>query len=256
MAAIGFMQRKAKSLSGEIAALAVLTSVVMIAPAQPQDYLRYTITATTDLTSVGGIKDTGTGNHNGTELSMGKESFIVPGHAAGTFAVFLAGDESVAPGTGIDTGIDTVTAGIDGAAFTVMAWVNRGTVKGDNMVFGTNLGNNPDLYIGFRGAICDVAFLDTNESSGPVFPPFAWHHWAVRYDGTSNQDIFIDGVLVASGGGHNPYDSLRNGQHLFVGRARNGSMAFAGALDDVRLFQQALRNDQIAAIAADLPIPP
>jgi hypothetical protein len=38
--------------------------------------------------------------------------------------------------------------------------------------------------------------------------------------------------------------------------ARNGPMAFAGALDDVRLFQQALRNDQIAAIAADLPIPP
>jgi hypothetical protein len=147
-----------------------------------------------------------------------------------------------------------VTAGIDGAAFTVMAWVNRGTVKGDNMVFGTNLGSNPDLYIGFRGAICGVGFLDTNASSGPVFAPFAWHHLAVRYDGTSNQDIFVDGVLVASDGGHAPYSSLGNGQHLFVGRAYSGVMAFAGAIDDARLFQQALRDDQIAAIAADRPI--
>jgi hypothetical protein len=260
MTASGFVQRKAKSLIGEIAALAVLAGVVSIASAQPKDYLRYKITATTDLTSAGGIKDTGTGKNNGTEISLGAESAIVPGHAAGSFAVFLAGNDAQADptdfsqGTGIDTGTDAGTAGI-GGAFTAMAFLYRGSVKNDNMVFGTaapNSDGSGSLHLGFRGAACYVGFWG-NDSSGPVVSCLQWHHWAVRYDGTSNQDIFIDGVLVHSEGGHGPYG---NSPELLIGRTVGNNGAFSGAIDDARLFQQALRNDQIAAIASDNPIPP
>jgi hypothetical protein len=180
------------------------------------------------------------------------ESFIVPGHTAGSFAVYLAGDDNAGGGTGIDTGIDTGTAGIAGSAFTVTAWLYRGTVKNDNMVFGTNIGGAGDLHLGFRGAACYVGFWG-NDSSGPVFSLFSWHHWAVRYDGTSNQDIFVDGVLVNSSGGHGSYSGTNE---LFVGRTFGNSGAFSGAIDDARLFQVALRDDQIAAIAADMTIPP
>jgi hypothetical protein len=247
------LHRKAKRLVGEIAALAVLASVVSIASAQPKDFLRYKITATTDLTSSGGIKDTGTGKNDGTEISLGAESVIVPGHAPGSFAVFLAGDDASAAGTGIDTGTDTTTMGIDGAAFTVMAWLNRGTLKGDNMVFGTNLNGGGDLHLGFRGPVCYVGFWG-NDSSGPFFAPFAWHHWAVRYDDTKRtQDIFVDGVLVNSDGGHNAYSGTNE---LFVGRTFGNNGAYGGAIDDARLFKAALRDDQILAIAQDKAIPP
>jgi len=252
MIASGFVHRKVKRLAGEIAALAVLAGIASAASAQPKDYLRYKITATTDLTSIGGIKDSGTGKNDGTEVSFGAESAIVLGHAPGSFAVFLAGDDNGGGGTGIDTGTDTGTAGIANSAFTVMAWLYRGTVKNDNMVFGTNLNGAGDLHLGFRGAACYVGFWG-NDSSGPVFPCYQWHHWAVRYNGTSNQDIFVDGVLVHSEGGHSPYGGFNE---LFVGRTFGNSGAFSGAIDDARLFQVALRNDQIAAIAADLPIPP
>jgi hypothetical protein len=251
MTAFGFLHRKAKSLIGGIAALAVLAGIVSTASAQaPKDYLRYRFTQTTDLTATGGVKDTGTGKSDGTELSGGTEAFIVPGHTAGSFACYLAGTGT---NTGIDTGIDTGTAGIATGPFTALAWVYRGSAKGDNMLFGTNLNGAGDLHLGFRNAFFHCGFWG-NDSEGPVVPLFQWHHWALRYDDSlQTQDMFVDGVLVSSSGGHGPYGGTNE---LFIGITYGNGGAYSGAIDDARLFQVALRNDQIAAIAADQVIPP
>jgi hypothetical protein len=258
MTTSGFAHRKAKSLVGEIAALAVLAGVVSIAAAQPKPTLEYIFNPTTDdLTVSRGIKDHAGNKYDGTENSLGTEAKFVPGHLPNTTAVFFLGNDDPDGGTGIDTGIDTASVGIDGGAFTVVAWINRASFKQDNMVFGTTNNNAPDLHLGFRKgwAYCGFWGNDSGAYVADKVGIHEWHHWAVRYDGTSNQDIFIDGVLINSDPGHSPYSG--SGVDLIIGHTYGNRGAFCGAIEHPRVYGgTALRNDQIAADANDNPIPP
>jgi hypothetical protein len=248
-----FMYRKAKSLIGGIAALLVLAGSAGIVNAQPKETLRYNIGPDDDLTTPGGIHDRSGKGNNGTELSGGNRAVVVPGHTSGSLAVYLGGN-----GTAIDTGTDTAAVGIDNSAFTAMAFVNRGTVAGDNMVFGSDPGvDDGTLHLGFRGKQVHVGFWG-NDSTGPaVQAPFVWVHYAVRYDPNADngsQDVFLNGTRVAHSGGHSAYKGPTAFQ---IGRARGGDGSFGGAIDDARVFGGvALRDDQIKAAANDLPIPP
>jgi hypothetical protein len=258
MIASGFLHRKAKSLLGDCAALLVLASVVSIAAAQPKPTLEYSFDPTKDsLSKAGGILDHSASKANGTELSGGKEATFVTGHdGTTTNAIYFLGDPSTdTGGTGIDTGTDTATVGIDGGAFTVMAWVNRANFKQDNMVFGTNLNGAGDLHLGFRLSFAYCGFWG-NDSTGPGVPGInEWHHFAVRYDDSKmTQDIFIDGALVNSEGGHAPYGSAAG---LIIGHTYGNIGAFSGAIEHPRVFGgAALKDEQILADAQDKPIPP
>src|SRR5438132_11631025 len=148
------LHRKAKSLIGELAALAVLVGVVSIAAAQPKPTLEYEFDPAKNKFTPGGIKDLSGNKFDGTELSLGTEAQFVQGHAkpdgSNSFAIYFLGDpDTSSGGTGIDTGTDTATVGIDGGPFTVMAWVNRANFKQDCMVFGTSANGDGDLHIGF-----------------------------------------------------------------------------------------------------------
>jgi hypothetical protein len=90
-------------------------------------------------------------------------------------------------------------------------------------------------------------------------PAGEWHHVAWRYDDTTgNQDILVDGVLINSSQGRLPYgqnEILIIGAALqYDGNAKSGK--FGGALDSPQVFNVALRDDQVLAIAKDMPIPP
>lgn len=253
MTASGFVHRKAQSLMGCIAALVLLASGGSTVNAQPTETLRYNFGSDDDLTTPGGIHDrSGTGN-NGTELSGGIRATFVPGHLSGSLAVYLGGN-----GTGIATGTDTASVGIDNSPFTAMAFVNRGTVAGDNMLFGSDPGvDDGTLHIGFRGKQVHVGFWGSDSTGPAVQAPFVWVHYAVRYDPTvdgGSQDVFLNGTRVAHSGGHGAYN---RGTPFQIGRARGGDGSFGGAIDDARVFGGvALRDDQIQAAAHDLPIPP
>ena len=259
MSASGFVHLQAKGLIRGIAALVVLASAVSMAAAQPKPTLEYVFDPAKDsLSKSGGIIDHSGNKYNGTELSGGLESSFVQGHLSTTFAVSLLGDDDTsAGGTGIDTGIDTATVGIDGGAFTVVAWINRASYKQDNMVFGTTNNNAPDLHLGFRKGWAYVGFWgnDSGAYSANLLGVNEWHHWAVRYDGTSKQEIFIDGVMINSDPGHGPYSG--SGVDLIVGHTYGNNGAFAGAIEHPRVYGGvALRDDQLAADANDNPIPP
>lgn len=253
MTTSGFVHRKAKSLIGIIAVLALFASVVPRAFAPPpKDTLRYQFTPTTDL---GNIKDSSGNHYDGYEVSGDPtQAFLVPGHKGGAkTAVFLSGVATL-----IDVQLDTGSIGIDNNPFTAMAFINRATVKNDNMVFGTDANNAPDLHLGFREKVTYVGFWG-NDSGGAVVGTFQWHHWAVRFDPTiegGSQDVFIDGVMVAHDAPHKAYQG--NGfTTLKIGQGGGGGSRFSGAIEDPRLFAGvALRDDQISAAANDLPIPP
>ena len=93
----------------------------------------------------------------------------------------------------------------------------------------------------------------SNDSSAPYQAPPAgeWHHVAWRYDpGTALQDILLDGVLLNSSGNHAPY---AQNQELLVGRTIPNNGAFGGALSDVRIYNGALSDDAVNAIAMSPP---
>jgi hypothetical protein len=270
MIASRFVHRKAKRRLGELAALLVLASAVSIASAQPKPTLEYIFNPTTDsLSKAGGIQDHSGNKFNGTELSGGTETSFVAGHLPGTTAVMFLGDDDPnasmgEPGVGtlIDTGTLTSDVGLDNQSFTVMAWVNRTCYKEDNMVFGSGAGSGSYLHLGFRRGEAYFGVWNGNDSSayvGNIVGIYEWHHWAERYDADAKtQSIFIDGAQVYSEPG-DPFLGFQT--NLTVGGnygyAFAGAGCFAGSIEHPRVFGgQALRNDQIAADAADMPIPP
>jgi hypothetical protein len=267
MLASRFAQRQAKRLLRGSAALVVLASAASFAFAQPKPTLEYVFSASTNLTKAGGITDSSPTKANGTEFSGGTEASIGPGHLSSTFAIYLLGDNSTDSnltalsqpgGTGIDTGVTTTAVGIAGGPFTVMAWINRFAFKGDNMVFGTESpgGSGPDLHLGFRKEQAYSGFWGNDSGAiAPTVGIYEWHHFAVRYDGTSVQSIFIDGVPLNEEPGHAAY--VDPSWNLSIGHTWGNSGAFAGAIEHPRVYGGvALRDDQILADAQDMPIPP
>jgi hypothetical protein len=276
MIAFRFAQRQAKRLLRGSAALVVLASAVSIAAAQPKPTLEYIFNPATDsLSKAGGIQDHSGNKYNGTEISGGTETSFVSGHtplqssvAQGTAVLFLGDDDPASsmatdPGIGtlIDTGIDTGTVGLDNQSFTVMAWINRMCMKEDNMVFGSGAGAGSYLHLGFRRG---MAYFGTwnGDSSAYVLNlvgGWEWHHMAWRYDSKAGtHSIFIDGnqIIDEPGAVFPGYGTdLTIGGNF--GYAGNGAGCFAGAIEHPRVYGgQALRSDQIAADAQDLPIPP
>ena len=237
-----------RSLFGGIAALLVIAGVVSTAAADLQ--LQYTfVQGVDDPTMPNGINDQSGKGHNGTLIDPTLAQ-LVSGPAGNMNAIHMNKDDNPNGGSGIDTGTDTMTLGINPGPFTVMAWVNVDNLSGDNMVFGTP--TTPALHLGFRNMDIYMGFW-ANDSSAPYQAPPAgeWHHVAWRYDpGTMIQDILLDGVLLNSNGGHDPYSQ---NQEVLIGRTVPNNGAFGGALSDVRIYSTALDDGTIAAIAASPP---
>jgi hypothetical protein len=270
MTAFGFAHRKARSLLGELAALAVVTSVVSFAAAQPKPTLEYSFDSKKDnLTTSGGIRDLSGNKYNGSEISGGLEASFVTGHLPTTTAIMFLGDDDPnfsagepGMGTGIDAGIDTNTLKMDNNSWTVMAWINRTVFKGDNMVFGSGAGSGSYLHLGFRRGQAYFGTWNGDSSAyvGNIVGIYEWHHFAMRYDNAKGtHSIFIDGVSVLNEPGA-VFPGY--GTNLIVGgnygsAGGEGCGNFGGAIEHPRVFGGlVLRDDQIAADAADLPIPP
>jgi hypothetical protein len=253
--------RNVRNLVRGVAALLLLAVLPWPAAAQPViqpgEVLTYFFAASDDPTSEHGIIDQSGNQHHGTALSFGTEWALVPGHnpATGTFALVCWGDDQ-ADGTGIYTHTPVGALNIDKGPYTCMAWCYRTSRKqggltetaGDQAVFGTdNL--NPFLLLGFRNSGTEFRHWINGDSGGPGVPLLEWHHVAYRYNpATQSEDIFIDGALVASSGGHGPFGSPN--QILLIGRIGRGS-AFAGLIEYPRVFRVGLTDDQIAAAAQD-----
>jgi hypothetical protein len=163
-------------------------------------------------------------------------------------------------GTLIDTGIDTNTVGLDNQSFTVMAWVYRTSFKEDNMVFGSGAGSGSYLHLGFRRGL---AYFGTWNGDSSAFVPtvggWEWHHMAWRYDATKGtHSIFVDGkAAIDEPGAVFPGYSTNLTIGGNFGYANGSAGCFGGAIEHPRVYGgQALRDDQVAADAQDMPIPP
>jgi hypothetical protein len=278
------MISSAKSLMRCMAGLVVLASVVSTATAQTPG-LQYTFVQGVDnLNTPGGINDVSGHGHNGTVIDSNLAQFIA-GPAGNMNAIHIDNDNEPdeTAGSGINTGTttDNPDLNIFNGPYTVMAWVNLDDQGGDHMVFGTPPPNavagspsSGSLHLGFRnhqvyygwwgaGTTRDSAY-DNQGNSGYVGMTGEWHHVAWRFTGSAGpgyQDIFQDGVLYQRflskyyyGGALAGDGSVPNVPAiLLIGRTVANNGAFSGSLSDVRVYNAALSDDDIAAIAASPP---
>jgi concanavalin A-like lectin/glucanase superfamily protein len=269
----GITHSKAKSLFGIIATFAVLTGVASTAPADLG--LQYTfVQGVDDPTMPNGINDQSGKGHNGTVIDSTLAEFVAgPMGNMNALHIDRANFSDETMGSGINTGtpVDNPDLNIWLGPFTTMAWVNLDDQNGDHMVFGTPppySDGRGSLHLGFRGTAVYFGFWgagagrDSSVQSG--FNAGEWHHVAWRFTGAGdagNQDLFVDGQMFNSFAASTNYGGLLLGDgnlpnvvtNLLIGRTVANSAAFSGSLSDVRVYNEALTDDAIAAIAASPP---
>ena len=77
-----------------------------------------------------------------------------------------------------------------------------------------------------------------------------WHHLAYRAQG-SNYEVFLDGSLIAASQITNYTGTLNPHTTIIIGR--QGAEAWDGLMDDFRVYDNALSNGEIAALAIPEP---
>jgi Concanavalin A-like lectin/glucanases superfamily len=265
-----------KSLIGGLAALAVLAGMVSTATAQaPTPGLQYTfVQGVDDPTMPGGIHDQSGNGHDGTVINSAFAEMVAgPSGNMNAIHIDLANTPDETDGSGINTGtmVDNADVNIFQGPYTAMAWVNLDDQNGDHMVFGTPppiSGGAGSLHLGFRGTLVYNGYWGAgagrDSSIAYIGQPGEWHHIAWRFTGSNgpgNQDIFEDGQLYNSFPASGNYGGILTGDGnvpnvpkvLLIGRTVSNNGAYSGALSDVRIYNTALTDDQVAAIAASPP---
>ncbi|MBN1887389.1 MAG: DUF4962 domain-containing protein [Thermoflexales bacterium] len=146
-------------------------------------------------------------------------------------------------------------------SFTLAAWVKTDDVSGEHWVladdagwahllFGLHRGN---LYIRWRyGSAWTDYTLNTYQSMAGDFT-----HVAATYDASSRHvRLYINGALAVADTTRHPL-GIRDASTLHIGKGRTAdpSEYFNGVIDDVRIYDGALSDDELRALAGDALVP-
>ncbi|ASJ70625.1 DUF4347 domain-containing protein [Granulosicoccus antarcticus] len=185
----------------------------------------------------------GNGNHASTSSDPSKPS---PGTDSERGDVLdFDGDDKLTVSNG--------TQGL-GGELTLASWVNLDAIEEDNVVlsladqFYIELDNhNPTAGFG----VSYTAF-GTSHSTASTYDVAGdgWHHLAVTFSDTSDEvNFFVDGVLVNTASSAAVPDwSTYSTQDIAIGSlvgSQAGSVPMAGSLDDVRIYNAALSENEI-----------
>ncbi len=138
---------------------------------------------------------------------------------------------------------------------TTAMWIKTSSVSKSISGFSggipTNAAHDRNIYIRNDGTVSYRVW----DGAGPIVTSTAtvnngaWHHVAARYMGGQGITLFIDGVgttPVSSGVPYNSYSTA----YFTVGIDSNAGAYFPGNIDDVRLYNRALANSEVARLAA------
>jgi hypothetical protein len=144
----------------------------------------------------------------------------------------------------------------DGAKkFTSAFWFKSSSTTRQFFISKYAGGGNPGYYIDyydfsnvFRLVIYDDVNTTPIEISGgdSSYMNGEWHHLVVVFDGaaSSNSAMYIDGVLKNSNQINQPGD-FSNAQPLYIGDYVVSSFPVNGSIDDVKIYNYALTEDEV-----------
>ena len=177
-----------------------------------------------------------------------------------TFAASMAGLGQALSLDGIDDYVSTTD--IDLTNVTIAAWVNVNAGTQGYVVSKNFSGGTVPYHLNIGGAafgfLQGTAFYDgtwRSTSQPPSAGTFVdvrgtgWRHVAGTYDGTTLK-YFVDGVLQqssTSGSGNLPV----NDHALDIGRYGNDTAFLGGLIDELRVYEGALTDAEVAALVPE-----
>ena len=129
-------------------------------------------------------------------------------------------------------------------------WSRQGIVDGEVAGAAADFGTS---LVGSHAAF-GVGNTDFTLTSATAINDGQWHHVAATRNNTSGaMRLYVDGNVQASGNGPTNTRSAPTG--LRIGSLQSGGGFFAGAVDDVQLYNYQLSASQIAALVAPQTLP-
>jgi subtilisin family serine protease len=161
---------------------------------------------------------------------------------------------------GIDDYVSTdfVLNPLDGA-FSVLAWI-QGGAPADVVVSQTDgIGGSGETWLGtepssgkfMSGLVAPAVgrFIPQPLKSESVVTDGQWHHIGFVWDG-AYRSLYVDGVEVAKDTeAQKPLKSATGGLYIGAGKTLEATSFFSGLIDDVRIYNAALKAEQIKALA-------
>jgi len=146
---------------------------------------------------------------------------------------------------------------------TVSAWVNRGADANWNMIISREIKDGPSEYFGL--AVVKNKALFSVDSDGAHYkniksmddmPVGEWVHLAGSYDNASFK-LYVNGRLAKSESYSVPF-KYQDENPIIIGgntnsKGRTWVDCFHGQIDEVRLYNRALNEQEVSALAADQP---
>ena len=189
----------------------------------------------------GNANDLGGNNYNGTVA--GTEAYT-----SGVFGQAFSFNGSTQISS---TTVDNL--GLVNNSFTVAGYVRFDDPAGasDEAFFGTNTGGttSAELHLIERGTRPLMGFFSNDTGGVTLFQPNRFYHLAFVYNlAGQTQTIYVDGVQDVSTGGHGPF--VGAGKTALIGGACC-STPLNGAIDEVRVFNTALTQSEVAALVPE-----
>ena len=134
---------------------------------------------------------------------------------------------------------------------TVMAWIHTERHEGPNGQRWQGIvakSNNPRSYSFYTESPSECLHLSVNGSGSVCQGKVAleeWQHVVAQIDDGTTHRYWINGEMVGEYGGKTPPPGKADTAVLFVGKTHEGNREFLGLIDEVRIWNRALSEEEI-----------
>lgn len=207
------------------------------------------------------INETLTSDSSGNNHEASLVNGVMPVEGIMGNAINFDGEDDLV--RGLDNGTDL--NGLD--AITVSVWVKSDQVGTDQGIFSTVPTNGHDSHLGMRyddkgasGGGDDVIKLALTTTEGKVqyesssfVQTTEWQHLAMVWESGNSPILYINGELdTPTKSGWDIGGKLAEVSELTLGQSQRSSDLWDGAMDEFRVYDQALSSDEIASLASPL----